>query len=892
MKNRIFAVLLAVVMVLAVLPTAVFAEDTATVYIAGTEYTSNYDSDTVDVDFTNRIITLTNANITYTASTAVNENNISVGITNGVIAGIVIMDDSDWSLNLVGDNSITVSDNTSGSISGTAICGIYANNSLSISEVSTGKLGITVTPQNKSTFCFMGIFAEGLTVNSGEINVTLTTNGGSSMFGALTSLGESFKMISGNVTVNSDVTMGSGIYTVEYYDIDTNTFSGVSKCEFSGGHFTAVMTGSTSYGIKSDYGDIAISGEQTQIAITATANSGVGFEGNNVDITGGTVILDVSSFILDVSSFGIATDIYTGTVDISGNANLNIENSNVGIRGNDVDITGGIVDITAEGEGIRGTQEYNGSKTVNVNLSADSLKIVTTTDTGKAISVENNSTVTISDGSFTGEINAGTNSNVTVSGGSYSEPVNPDYLHKDLNVELNTNGVYTYHESVEEVKEIIENSDDENMSFTDFTPVDGDRPDRDEAETKQYVTVTINPNNGANTTTEQKYTGDIIDSLTTPILAGYNFLGWSDGTSIVTFPYTVAGNVTLTAQWDGIKYTVTLNPNNGEAETITEIPYGVPMQEPTAPVKPGYNFIGWSADGVTTVSFPYTVTANTTLTALWEEIKQNNNDYWMAMLMYMMMNQKFDITATVTEGGTISDAGVAQIQRGKDATYTITPDEGYAIADVSVDGVSVGAVSVYTFDNVKKAHTIEAVFVKTAWVNPYSDVSENDWFYEDIEYVTENGIMNGVIENDTFAPDATATRAMLVTILWRLEGEPIVDTPVDFLDVSADEWYTDAVNWASANGIVLGYEGLFNPENALTREQIAAILHRYAAYKGIDDGIALPMVAQYECSVWAENDVIWADMNGLFDGIGNDMRDMTEDATRAEVAAMLRRLCD
>jgi len=260
--------------------------------------------------------------------------------------------------------------------------------------------------------------------------------------------------------------------------------------------------------------------------------------------------------------------------------------------------------------------------------------------------------------------------------------------------------------------------------------------------------------------------------------------------------------------------------------------------------------------------------------------------------MYMMMNQKFDVTATVTEGGTISDAGVSQIQRGKDVTYTITPDEGYAIADVLVDGESVGAVSVYTFDNVKKAHTIEAVFVKTAWVNPYSDVTENDWFYEDVAYVTENGIMNGVIENDTFAPDATATRAMLVTILWGLEGEPITDSAVDFFDVPAGEWYSEAVKWASANGIVQGYEGLFNPGNALTREQIAAILHRYAAYKGMDNGIALPMVAQYDCSVWAENDVNWANANGLFDGIGSDMRDMTADATRAEVAAILRRMCE
>lgn len=262
--------------------------------------------------------------------------------------------------------------------------------------------------------------------------------------------------------------------------------------------------------------------------------------------------------------------------------------------------------------------------------------------------------------------------------------------------------------------------------------------------------------------------------------------------------------------------------------------------------------------------------------------------YWMLMVLY---NQQFDINAAATDGGTITSAGVSKVKYGKNITYTVIPAEGYMIADVLVDGESVGAVSEYTFKQVKKDHSITAVFAEIPWQNPYSDVSESDWFYEDVEFVTENNLMIGTVENETFAPDLTATRAMIVTILWRLEGEPILDYLMQFEDVPQDEWYSEAVRWAAANGIVLGYDdGLFRPEKAITREQLAAILHRYAAYKGMDNGVIFPMIPQYDYSLWAENDVIWADMNGLFDGIGNDMTDMTSDASRAEVAAMLGRL--
>ncbi|MBO5257989.1 MAG: S-layer homology domain-containing protein, partial [Clostridia bacterium] len=194
----------------------------------------------------------------------------------------------------------------------------------------------------------------------------------------------------------------------------------------------------------------------------------------------------------------------------------------------------------------------------------------------------------------------------------------------------------------------------------------------------------------------------------------------------------------------------------------------------------------------------------------------------------------------------------------------------------------------------KAEKTEEIPEAETSWQNPFKDVAETDWFYEDVEFVNETGLMIGTNTAGTkFSPEDTLTRAMLVTILWRLESEPVVNYLMQFNDVPAEEWYTEAVRWAAAEGIVNGYgDDTFGPMNAVTREQAMAILHRYAAYKGLENGMIFPMIPQYDYSLWAENDILWADMIGLTSGIGKDIFDMTASADRAEIAAYLRRFCE
>ena len=169
---------------------------------------------------------------------------------------------------------------------------------------------------------------------------------------------------------------------------------------------------------------------------------------------------------------------------------------------------------------------------------------------------------------------------------------------------------------------------------------------------------------------------------------------------------------------------------------------------------------------------------------------------------------------------------------------------------------------------------------------PFDDVRSRDWFYDDVLFVYNKGIMNGVAEN-LFKPYDTLSRAMIVTILYRMAGEPVVSGKTAFKDVKANLWYSDAVEWAAANKIVEGYgNGKFGPDDAVTREQLAAILYRYAQTKGYALAGGLGLNPNGKASAWAKSYVEWAAANDiLVDGLSVDA---TVNADRAEVAAAIR----
>lgn len=215
------------------------------------------------------------------------------------------------------------------------------------------------------------------------------------------------------------------------------------------------------------------------------------------------------------------------------------------------------------------------------------------------------------------------------------------------------------------------------------------------------------------------------------------------------------------------------------------------------------------------------------------------------------------------------------------------------IADVLVDHVSGGAVSSYIFSNVTANHTIAVSFAHNCLAKQFKDVDITKWYHEGIDFVLLEGLFKGT-SNTTFEPNATMTRAMLVTVLYRLEGEPATTAVNTFQDVAPNQWYTKAVAWASDKGIVKGYSTTtFGTNDPVTREQTAAFLYRYAQYKGYDlsagDSYNLLTFSDGgKVSAYATAAMKWACAAGILMGDNNKLSP-TDNSTRAQVATMLMR---
>ena len=229
---------------------------------------------------------------------------------------------------------------------------------------------------------------------------------------------------------------------------------------------------------------------------------------------------------------------------------------------------------------------------------------------------------------------------------------------------------------------------------------------------------------------------------------------------------------------------------------------------------------------------------------------------------------------------------------GKSVTFTFKPDTGYKVKDVKVNGKSVGAVKTYTIDKLTVSTRIEVEF--TNGKLPFTDVRESDWFYEDVAFAYENGLFAGTSDT-TFSPNASMTRAMLVTVLYRLEGQPAVNGRSGFSDVQYNGYYEDAVTWAADNGIVNGTSTtMFSPNANVTREQMAAILYRYAQYKKYNTAASSGLngfTDHASVSGYAAASLEWAVAEKLVNGSNGKLMP-TGNATRAQVAAILHRFVE
>ena len=259
--------------------------------------------------------------------------------------------------------------------------------------------------------------------------------------------------------------------------------------------------------------------------------------------------------------------------------------------------------------------------------------------------------------------------------------------------------------------------------------------------------------------------------------------------------------------------------------------------------------------------------------------------------------RQYTVTATAGDHGSISHAGKTVVKSGDNVTYVITPDEGYEIASVLVNGADIGAVREYTFWNVKSDCTISVSFreIPAAHYNPFVDVNPGDAYYDAVLYVYENGLFKGVSETE-FAPDTTMTRAMFVTVLGRMAGvNPLLYQKSSFTDVEVGQWYSPYVEWAAQSGIVLGYgDGTFGLNDEITVEQAAVILARYAAFTGRSTYTLRTLhdfADSADVSDWAVYSMKWIVNTGIYTG-ENGMLSPKSLAKRSLVAAMLYNYAD
>ena len=250
----------------------------------------------------------------------------------------------------------------------------------------------------------------------------------------------------------------------------------------------------------------------------------------------------------------------------------------------------------------------------------------------------------------------------------------------------------------------------------------------------------------------------------------------------------------------------------------------------------------------------------------------------------------YTIKATAGTGGSISPSGSVSVREGRDQTFTITPDKSYAVANVKIDGKSIGAVKSYTFENVSRTHTIEVIFMK-ANSNPqtgvFVDVATGSYYEDAVDWAVENGITKGT-DDTHFSPDGICTRAQAVTFLWRAAGSPKPETrTMPFTDVPVGSYYYDAVLWAVENGITKGTsDTTFSPNMTCTRAQIVAFLWR--SEKSPAAGTANPF-ADVKSTAYYADAVLWAVKEDITKGTTSTAFSPNTDCTRAQIVTFLWR---
>ncbi len=385
------------------------------------------------------------------------------------------------------------------------------------------------------------------------------------------------------------------------------------------------------------------------------------------------------------------------------------------------------------------------------------------------------------------------------------------------------------------------------------------------------------------TLTESDYvtalpTGDDLSDIMTITLQESWLQDLTTGEHIVTFEFSAGSDATLTITVTDTAplYDVTYYLNVGDTDaytTVEDIRSGDTLGSlPTSPTKSGYTFVGWYlADGTTRITASTTVTSDLLVYASWSEVTSS------------------------TGGGTISGGSSSGGSTSSGSDSGTSDDSGDTAEDVIEDVEETENVTEEIDDDLTDEVEDESDIILEELTVSFTDTSTEDWFYEDVAFVVALNIMNGVGDG-SFAPYTTATRGMITTMLHRMEGEPSITSANAFTDVVSGSYYETATIWSQENGIVSGYsDETFAPDDAITREQLATILYRYAQYKGYDTSIVGDLSElddQDAISDYATTATAWAYGVGLLTGKGEGILDPTGTALRCEIAAILHRFAE
>ena len=359
-----------------------------------------------------------------------------------------------------------------------------------------------------------------------------------------------------------------------------------------------------------------------------------------------------------------------------------------------------------------------------------------------------------------------------------------------------------------------------------------------------------------------------------PTKEGYTFAGWYSDSKLTTAVTSLklTGDTTVYAKWTPAEYTLTFVTNGGSKINDLPVSAGTTVDlTKYIPTKEGCAFAGWYSDSkLTTAVTSLKLTADITVYAKWTPAE-------------------YTLTFATNGGSKINDLPVS-VDTTVDLRQYVPVREGYDFVGWYADRKLTTPVTVL---QLTEDTTVYAKWEETSVTLPFYDVASNDWFYEDVAYVYENGLMNGMGEGQ-FGPQGTTTRGMIVTILYRQAGSPAASGN-PFADVDPGQYYAQPIAWAASHGIVNGISATtFAPDDPITREQMATILYRYARYQGedvSDQGNLSAFADADTISAYAKQAMAWANGAGLINGVEGNRLNPTGQAVRCQAAAILHRFC-